>query len=249
MNYCLTTAYDGGNFHGWQEQLNAPEVRTVQGDLRKCLEKILRHDVELQGSSRTDAGVHAWGHVSHFHTTNDRVTPEKLLNALNGMSEDDILIRSVTVVPDDFNARFDALAKRYCYSFAPRGGIDPFNRYTTSEVKGIPDREAIQKAIPHFVGIHDFAAFTCNSGTPRDSTVREIYSTEITCTDNIYRFTVQGKGFLYKMVRCLAGSLIAVGQGRLSPDDIHKMIETKTRNPRYSVAEARGLRLEEVFYP
>lgn len=247
MNYRLITAYDGGNFHGWQEQLNAPETRTVQGELRRCLEKMLRHPVELQGSSRTDAGVHAWGHLSNFHTDRD-TPPEKILHALNGMSGDDILVRSIAPVPEEFNARFDSSGKRYCYRFAGRGAITPFNRRTTSEVKGALDIEAMRAASALFVGEHDFAAFTCNSGTVRESTVREIYSTAIEERDDIFAFTVRGKGFLYKMVRCLAGATIAVGQGRLSPDDVGEMLTTQQRNPRYSVAEARGLRLEEVYY-
>ncbi len=247
MNYRLITAYDGTDFHGWQEQLNAPEVRTVQGELRQCLEKILRHPVELQGSSRTDAGVHAWGHLSNFHTDNP-ILPQKIIYALNGMTKDDLLIRSIDIAPKDFNARFDSKGKKYCYRFAPKSAITPFNRRTTSEIKGQPDIQAIKNAIPHFIGNLDFKAFTCNSGTPRDNTTREIYATDIYEVDGVVSFTVQGKGFLYKMVRCLAGALIAVGQKKLHPDDILEMLQTKIRNPRYSVAEAKGLRLEEVYY-
>ena len=107
MNYRLITAYDGTKFHGWQEQLNQPAMRTVQGELRRCLEKMLRHKVDLQGSSRTDSGVHAWGHLSNFKTSSD-IDMQKIAYSLNAMTDDDLLVRHIEEAPDDFNARFDS---------------------------------------------------------------------------------------------------------------------------------------------
>ncbi len=240
MRIRLLIEYDGAGYAGWQRQENALAVQQV---VEEALKKLTGETILITGASRTDAGVHALGQSAHFDTES-RIPPEKYAYALNTMLPADIRVQKSQPVADDFHARFSASGKRYRYLIrqAPHAGA--LSRNTHAHVIYPLDLEKMRAELRAIVGTHDFAA----SGSVVRGTVRTIRHAEISQGGEEFALVVEGNGFLYNMVRIIAGTLISVGAGRLSPGAFRRAIATGNRLDLGVTAPARGLTLMRVFY-
>lgn len=243
----LTVAYDGTAYHGWQVQ---PKAVTIEGELNKALSLITGEDINVIGASRTDAGVHALGNVAIFDTYS-RIPAKKFSYALNQRLPDDIVVQSSEEVPTEFHPRHCNCRKTYEYTVINRRFPLPEYRNTAYFYYGNLDIESMQKACTAFIGEHDFAGF-CSSGAQVKSTVRTVYKLEILeraidC-GNIITMHIQGNGFLYNMVRIIAGTLLEVGKGRINPLDIKDIIASCDRARAGATAPAQGLKLIEICF-
>lgn len=240
----LVTAYDGTNYHGSQIQNNG---ETIEGVLKKELSSLLNEEINLIGASRTDAGVHARGNVYVFDT-NSRIPPEKFTYALNARLPEDIRIQDSCEVPDAFHPRHQDTIKTYEYRVLNRKLPLPEYRLYTHFTYEELDLEKMNEACKYFLGEHDFASF-CAAGSQVESTVREIYDLHVKKDGDLLTISVTGNGFLYNMVRIIAGTLLKVGGGHISPEEIEKIIEGKNRSLAGPTAPAKGLILVEIRYP
>ena len=240
----LVTAYDGTNYHGSQIQNNG---ETIEGVLKKELSSLLNEEINLIGASRTDAGVHARGNVYVFDT-NSRIPPEKFTYALNARLPEDIRIQDSCEVPDAFHPRHQDTIKTYEYRVLNRKLPLPEYRLYTHFTYEELDLEKMNEACKYFLGEHDFASF-CATGSQVESTVREIYDLHVKKDGDLLTISVTGNGFLYNMVRIIAGTLLKVGGGHISPEEIEKIIEGKNRSLAGPTAPAKGLTLVEIRYP
>ncbi len=243
-NIKLTIEYEGTNYHGWQVQKNAV---TVQECFEKALSRLLGEKTGVVGCSRTDVGVHACGQVAHFFT--DAAIPgEKFSYALNNLLPSDIVVQKSEEVPENFHARYSSKGKRYRYLICNSPHQSALMRNRACHVRPELDFEQMRKAAVHFTGEHDFAAFQATGGQVR-STVREIYSTAVKRReDSLIELEVTGNGFLYNMVRIIAGTLIYVGMGKLAESDIPGIISGLDRTRAGKTAPAQGLYLMEIYY-
>ncbi len=242
-NIKLTIEYDGTNFSGWQIQ---KDKRTIEEELETALAKILKEEVKVIGSGRTDAGVHAMGQVANFKT-DKTIKPEELHAALNTMLPYDIVILNVEDVDEDFNARISAKAKHYRYVINNAKFPSALNANREYHYKYFLDTEAMQLAANDLKGKHDFKAFMAAGSTVKD-TEREIYDIQVARLGNRVIIDVVGNGFLYNMVRIIAGTLIDVGSGKLDICVIKNMIETGDRNLGGRTVAPEGLFLVNVAY-
>lgn len=241
----LEVAFDGTAYHGWQFQTNNI---TVQEILEDRLSKLFaQQKIRVQGSSRTDSGVHALGMGVSFRAPESPYIPDwKVKKALNRILPEDIRVRSAEVVDAKFNARYDAFAKSYVYVINT-GDINPFvNRYCW-HIHDLTEIEAMKEAIAFLQGTHDFSTFTVQNKLV-DDPVRSIMRTEVKCFGPLVCMYFLGDGFLYKMVRSMAGALAFVGRGCLKPEDIRIMLEARDRSYCKDTAPAKGLFLKKVFY-
>lgn len=238
-------SYDGTDFTGWQSQ---PTRDAVQDVIEARLEKVLKTQVRIHGSGRTDAGVHGLAQVFHFdydwaHTS------ENLRKAINVGIPATVRIKSVRKVKGDFHARFGATGKRYHYRIK-LGEATPFeSRYVTAIPYQV-DWDAVNVAGQYLVGVHDFSAFAAVNGNEpgADNPVKDFRIFEVRKRGSHVRLTFEGSGFMYKMVRSLVGTLLRVGQGKISSDDFKEILESRTRNKHVITAPPQGLYLEKVFY-
>lgn len=240
----LLLEWDGTAYAGWQYQENAP---SIQGKVEKALTKICGESIRLHGCSRTDAGVHAWGHVSHFKTR-CTIPVDRLPVALNTLLPQDISCRDAAVVKDDFHARFQTIGKQYSYyiyNFSRPSALQ--QRYAYHEKRPL-DLQAMMLAAQKIEGKHDFICFMAAGGQAK-TTVRTIYSLKLEQTGKRLRFIVRGDGFLYNMVRIIAGTLLYVGLGKLSVADIEQILRSGQRSLAGKTLPACGLFLDEVTYP
>lgn len=242
-NIALLTEYDGTNFHGWQSQKG---LRNVQDEIGKAILRITGEGPVIIGCSRTDSGVHARGHVSNFRTSS-RIPVGKFPIALNSNLPEDISVLDAQEVPDDFHARFDAIGKKYRYRIVCGSSRPALDRYRAYHSKVRLDMEAMKKAAEYFVGTHDFRAFMASGGEVK-TTVRKISSLDIKTDGDFIDIIVKGNGFLYNMVRIIAGTLFYVGSGRFVPGDIPAIITSCDRRLAGKTLPAYGLFLENVFY-
>lgn len=249
MNFKLLIQYDGTDFHGWQVQ---PNQRTVQGELTRSLSLIEGHEVTVQGSGRTDAGVHAEGQVASVKLER-AITPYKLRAAINGNVEKDLRVMYVEEVDDAFHARYSAIEKTYVYRIVNDQLISPFwVRYAYQDAR-VFDRERMTAASKVFLGEHDWTAFSAARSDSEDR-VRTITQLEIRerpddrSQSDIIEIRVSANGFLRYMVRSIAGTLMAVGRGELSVEDVSRAIETGERPLEAATAPACGLTLLNVRY-
>lgn len=255
-NVLLKIQYDGTNFHGWQRQ---PEVRTVQGELERVLSKLCACPVQLDGTSRTDAGVHALGQQASFK--GDFAIPadklkfaanNMLAGGMNKLTVGDIKILEASDVPIDFHARFSSKGKKYIYKISNTRDVDIFRRNYTYNVADELDIEAMRKAAGILVGEHDFKSFEAAGGTPRLTTVRTIYALDINARAGSHgrelEIHISGNGFLYNMVRIITGTLVDIGKGRIAPDDMQDILESCDRTRAGHTAPPQGLYLAEVYY-
>lgn len=239
----LIVEYDGTAYAGWQRQANA---MTVQEKLERAILKLTGEEICVSGASRTDAGVHALGQSAHFDTES-RIPADKFSFALNTMLPPDIRVTRSEEVPPEFHARFSTRGKRYRYLFhaAPHAGA--LTRNTHAHVIYPLDVERMQAEAQDLVGTHDFAAFAASGSVVKD-TVRTIYRAEVTSEGSEIRLIVEGSGFLYNMVRIIAGTLIGVGSGKLEPGAFRRAVASGDRLDLGITAPAHGLTLMEVFY-
>ena len=239
----LIVEYDGTNYAGWQRQLNALAVQQV---IEEALSKLTRERVVIHGASRTDAGVHALGQSCHFDT-DSRIPAEKFSYAVNTMLPPDIRIRHSEEVSPDFYARFSTKGKRYRYLFYDDHHAGALNRFTHAHSIYPLDEVRMQAEADALIGVHDFKAFAASGSVVKD-TVRAIWRAEITRQGHDVQLIVEGSGFLYNMVRIIAGTLWDVGSGKLPPGALKRAIDTGDRLDLGVTAPAHGLTLMEVFY-
>ena len=239
----LIVEYDGTAYCGWQRQINGPSVQQVR---EEALSRLTQESVSLVGSSRTDAGVHARGLCAHFDSAT-RIPAEKLAFALNTMLPEDVRIRESSLAPAGFHARFSACGKVYRYAFCNARHDRAIGRQYAAHIPLPLDEAAMQREADSLPGTHDFAAFAA-SGSVARSTVRTIYRAQVTrCGDEV-TLLVLGDGFLYNMVRIIAGTLAEVGTGKRPGGAIARAIATGDRLALGQTAPARGLTLEAVLY-
>ena len=243
MRIKLTIEYDGTAYAGWQRQENALAVQQV---IEEALTKLTRARVVIAGASRTDAGVHALGQTAHFDTES-RIPPDKYAFALNTMLPADIRIRKSEAVSEDFHARFSNKGKRYRYLIYQSPHAGALNRNTHAHVIYPLDDEKMRRELTALIGTHDFAAFAASGSVVKD-TVRTIYSASLTRRGDELELLVEGSGFLYNMVRIIAGTLISVGAGRLEEGAFARAIQSGKRLDLGVTAPAHGLTLMEVYY-
>ena len=234
----LTVAYDGTAYHGWQIQ---PGVVTIESKLNECLSDLLKEDIQVIGASRTDSGVHALGNIAVFDT-HARMPAEKISYALNQRLPEDIKIQKSEEVASDWHPRRCESRKTYEYKIYRGEFPMPVNRLYALFTYHKLDVEKMRRAAGYLVGEHDFKSF-CQSGAQVETTIRTIYSTEIIEQGNELIIRVCGGGFLYNMVRIIAGTLLEVGQGKRAPEDILQILEKKDRSAAGPTAPAHGLML------
>lgn len=247
-NYMLTIAYDGTRYLGWQRLggKNASKSdRTIQGKLEAVLSKMTGQPVEISGSGRTDAGVHALAQIANFHTVFD-TTPDEIRAYLARYLPEDIAVTAVAEAAERFHARLHAKAKVYRYAIHNSSIPDPFRQRFEYRLAEPLDIEKMRAAASYLCGTHDFRSLS-SSGRVKKSTVRTLYSVDIEPDGDRVYITFRGDGFLYNMARILTGTLIEAGLGRRRPEDIPALFESARADAGYT-APARGLTLVKVEY-
>ncbi len=244
-NTVITISYDGTAYSGFQIQANA---NTVQAELERALAVIYKEPVRITGAGRTDAGVHALGQVANFIAP-FTIENDKLPHALNCLLPDDIVVTAVHDAEDSFHARFDATGKLYSYSIDRALHPQIFRRLYTWHMPESLNLDMLRAAGKLFEGTHDFKAFQAAGATITD-TVRTIYSVSVTenRSDKILTITYNGRGFLYRMVRMITGTLIRVGRGKLSLPEVEAALSGNNPSASGPTAPPHGLCLEKVFY-
>jgi len=242
--YRMVVSYDGTTFSGWQVQ---PGHVTIQGELEKVLARVSREIVRVQCSGRTDAGVHARAQVAHFDLENC-IPPHRLHGSLTALLDPAIAVTSLTYANAEFHARFDAREKEYRYCIWDGPVIPPFLRLYRFHSRQRLDIEAMQIAAAHLVGRHDFAAFTANPKREIEGTVRHLFELKVSRKGHEVTIIARGEGFLYKMVRSLAGFLMRVGMHRVGPETALEILASRTRTARVPTAQPQGLFLWRVRY-
>ena len=241
----LVVAYDGTNYCGWQVQ---PNGETIEGVLNRELSSLLGGDIKVTGASRTDSGVHSLGNVAVFDT-DTRIPPEKISYALNIRLPEDIVVQDSCEVAPDFHPRHCNSRKTYEYRILNRRFAMPTRRLDTYFYHRPLDVERMQQAARYLEGTHDFKSF-CSVNTVVEDTVRTIYTLQvIKDADDIITIRVQGSGFLYNMVRILAGTLIQVGIGAMEPEQMTEILEAKDRSASGPTAPAQGLTMMGIEFP
>ena len=242
-NIKLTIEYDGKDFYGWQKQ---PNKLNIQGEIEKAIYNITKEKVDLIGSGRTDAGVHALGQIANFKT-NSNISIEKLPLAINSQLKNSIIIKKAEVVDERFHSRYNAKQKTYRY-------IINNSKCGTAIYRNLEycfpielDVEKMKEATKYFEGEHDFKAFK-SSGTSGKNSVRTIYKAIVKKEGERIIIELTGNGFLYNMVRIISGTLLEVGMGKIAPDEIENIIESKDRQKAGKTLPAHGLYLVEVLY-
>ncbi len=242
-NLRLDICYDGTRYRGWQRLTG--NQSTIQGRIEACLSRILDEPIEIIGSGRTDAGVHAVGQVANFHTNAD-ASAEEILFALRKYLPEDIGIYSCREVSPRFHARLNAKAKTYRYRIWNSANPCVFDRRYVTVLSERLDLSAMRNAAEYLLGEHDFSAF-CANAKMKKSTVRSIHAIDIAQTGSELQITVTGDGFLHGMVRIIAGTLIEVGRGEREAQQIPMLFGQK-REAAGFMAPPEGLSLMEVFY-
>lgn len=244
-NFKMVIQYEGTKYQGWQRQDSTNN--TIQGKFEAILSKMTGHKVQVDGSGRTDAGVHAYGQVANFKIDTDMAVAD-ILAYINRYLPEDIAVISMEEVPERFHSRLNAVGKTYRYRIWNSEMPTVFERRYVYEIPERLDIDAMQKAAAFMIGKHDFKAFTSNKKSKK-STVRTIEAIEIVRSGEEIILTYRGDGFLYHMVRILTGTLIEVGQGLRKPADMEYLLRSGTREMAGALAPAKGLALMEVRYP
>ncbi len=238
----LTISYDGTAYHGWQVQ---PNGITVQQTLQDALERLLGQKTAVTGCSRTDAGVHAREFACHIDCENH--FPEKaFLKGLNSLLPNDIAVTQCREVSSDFHARYNALGKKYIYSMYT-GALNPFCSRYMLHLDNEPDIDLMNEFCTGIIGTHNFSPFSCSRRTV-ENTVRTIFECCVTKKDDNINFEIKGNGFLYNMVRILAGTALAVGQKRLPPDCYKTIFSSNDRSQAGDTLPPFALTLDKVYY-
>lgn len=251
-NIKLTVQYDGTAFNGWQIQRGQPGSRTVQSELKRAVETIVREPVSLVGSGRTDAGVHARGQTANFLTSKP-IPEDKWAVALNSLLPADIRVTGAREVPEEFHAQYSATGKTYCYYIRNSPYEDVFTRHFTLSCSQYLDVKEMERAASRLVGTRNFEAFSA-SGSKVDNFERRIFEAGFELQggrhqDDLLVFQISANGFLYKMVRTIVGTLLEIGRGKHTPQWIDEIIESRNRDFAGPTAPPHGLVLEKVWYP
>ncbi|MFG0214052.1 tRNA pseudouridine(38-40) synthase TruA [Brevibacillus porteri] len=236
-------AYDGTDFSGFQVQ---PDQVTVQGEIEAALNRVTGEDIQVFGSGRTDAGVHARGQVIHFDTSSN-IPMDKWRFVLNNQLPDPIVIRTVEEVDASFHARFDVQVKEYRYCIDNNPVADVFRHRYADHVRFPLDVDAMQQAAHYLVGEHDFTSF-CSAKTYVEDKVRTVYGVTVEKSGDEVWVTCRGNGFLYNMVRIIVGTLVEVGQGKRNPAELREILAACDREKAGKTAPAKGLTMWEVVY-
>lgn len=239
----LRVAYDGTAYCGWQIQNNGITIEEV---LNRELSNLLKEDIKVIGASRTDSGVHALGNVAVFDT-NTRIPAEKISFALNSRLPNDIVIQESKEVESTFHPRFVKCEKTYEYRILNRRFPLPAERFNSHFFHYELDVNKMRQAATYIVGEHDFKCF-CAAGAQVKTTTREIYEINILEDDGMIKIRIRGNGFLYNMVRIIAGTLIKVGNGDIDPEYLEEIIKSKKRENAGPTAPANGLTLVCINY-
>jgi len=241
--YKLIVEYDGAAFSGWQLQ---PDKRTVQGDIEKALAQMFAEEIRVRGASRTDAGVHALGQVAWFETARD-LDLRRLAAGISALCRPDAAVVRAELAPPGFNAQREALGKHYRYLVLNRTTPSPLLRRTAWHVRAPLDLDAMRGATSALVGTHDFRGFRA-ADCEREMTVRTLTSIDIAARESdVVAIDVRGTAFLKNMVRILAGTLVAVGLGKMTTEGVRRVLDTGDRALAGQTAPAHGLTLVEVF--
>lgn len=243
MRYLMTIQYDGTAFHGWQVQPNGITVQETVGD---AFEQFLGHRLKITGCSRTDSGVHALKFCFHFDY-DGKIPSDRLVFALNAHLPSDISAIDCRQVPNDFHARYSVLSKRYVYKIYNAKIRSPFFEGRAYHFNMPLDEKIMDEAAKQFIGTYDFSAF-CSANSSVEDKVRTVYDTGVKRNGDVVEFYVEANGFLYNMVRIMAGTLISCGVGKLKPSDIIPIIQSKKRNLAGVTAPPQGLYLYDVKY-
>ena len=239
----LVIAYDGTNYHGWQVQDNGITIEEV---LNRTISELVQEDIKVIGASRTDAGVHACGNVAVFDTES-RIPGDKFSFALNQRLPEDIRIQESCEVDADFHPRYADTVKTYEYNILNRRFELPSKRLYAAFCYYPMDIERMNQAAAYLVGEHDFKSF-CSAGAQVQTTVRTIYAVNVTKDDDMVHIRITGNGFLYNMVRIIAGTLMQVGTGLMEPEQVKEILEARDRSKAGPTAVAKGLTLVEIRY-
>lgn len=242
-NIKLIIEFDGNKYAGWQIQNNA---NTVQETITRAIEELTGEEINLIGSSRTDAKVHARGFCANF-ITSSTIPPDKFKQAINNKLPEDIVIINSNLVSDDFHARYSSKGKKYTYDILNREQPPALCRNYMYFYKKKLDINKMKKAVEFFIGEHDFASFQ-NTGSNVRTTIRTIYDFTIDTSGDIISISITGNGFLYNMVRIIIGTLIQVGIGKIDPTDITEIINSRNRKNAGPTAPPQALCLQEVYY-
>ncbi|HEV8131364.1 MAG TPA: tRNA pseudouridine(38-40) synthase TruA [Acidobacteriota bacterium] len=243
QNYKAVIRYDGTDFYGWQIQKNGP---TIQSEMQKAILKITSERPTVIGSGRTDSGVHAEGQVANFVLSRPRDV-DRLLRSLNAVLPDTIRVIHLSKTAPNFHAQFSVRRKIYWYRIWNAPVTHPFWQRFTLHVTDDLDLESMQGAARHLLGRHDFRTFTA-SGATTETFQRDLYVSEFARHGRMITYKVAASGFLHHMVRNIVGTLLLVGQGRVSPSALTEILQSKDRRLAGPTAPAHGLSLKKVIY-
>jgi len=241
----LDLAYDGTGFRGWARQRDA-SIRTIEGELTPLVASVVREDVRLSVAGRTDAGVHARGQVCSFVTTSS-VAPEGVQAFVNGRLAPEVVVTRASTALEGFDARFSASARAYRYAIETAEVPDPFTGRYAWHRPGALSLPAMRAAAGRLVGEHDFASFCRHPGVDRP-TVRNLRRLPVRREGSLVVIVAEANAFLHQMVRSLVGTLVRVGEGKLDPDEVARLLAARDRSGVPSPAPSRGLTLERVTY-
>lgn len=241
-NLHLYIAYDGSNYHGFQVQKNAITITEVFQD---ALEKLTGVRSDIKGCSRTDSGVHARDYGLSF-MTDSKIKPENIVSGLNRFLPEDIVVKSCREMPEDFHGRYNVISKEYVYRILNTRQRSPFEVKKSFHYYWDLDVEKMSAAAKYIEGTHDFSAFCSDEGTGDNR--RTVYSCTVTRVGDFVEVKVSADGFLYNMVRIIVGTLLRVSQGKIQPEDIPKILESKDREKAGPTARPYGLYLNKVNY-
>jgi len=243
VNIKVVLEYDGSGFAGWQQQAHG---RTVEAELKRALRAITGQDRKVYAAGRTDAGAHAEGQVVSFQT-DGRISPRRLVAALNAKLPADVAILSAEEVPDTFHARYSARWRRYRYRYLDRPSRPALERGRCWQVRGPLDVDAMSRAAEALLGKHDWTSY-CSASEPADARVREMRSARVTRNGDVVELELVAEGFLRGLARSIAGALAEVGRGRRPPEWVGEVLEARDRRKAAKTAPAGGLTLMEVIY-
>lgn len=243
MNIKVVLEYDGSGFAGWQQQAHG---RTVEAELKRALKSVTGQDLKVYAAGRTDAGAHAEGQVVSFQT-DGRISPHRLVAALNARLPADVAVLSGEEVPDEFHARYSARWRRYRYRYLDRPSRPALERGRCWHVGGALDVEAMSAAAKALTGKHDWTSY-CSASEPPDARVREMRSARVVRRGDVVELELVAEGFLRGLARSIAGALAEVGRGRRPPEWVGEVLEARDRRKAARTAPAGGLTLMEVIY-
>jgi len=243
VNIKVVLEYDGSGFAGWQQQAHG---RTVEAELKRALRAITGQDHKVYAAGRTDAGAHAEGQVVSFQT-DGRISPRRLVAALNAKLPADVAVLSAEEVPDTFHARYSARWRRYRYRYLDRPSRPALERGRCWQVRGPLDVDAMSRAAEALVGKHDWTSY-CSASEPADARVRAMRSARVTRYGEVVELELVAEGFLRGLARSIAGALAEVGRGRRPPEWVGEVLGARDRRKAAKTAPAGGLTLMEVIY-